>query len=80
MLTTAPTSEMIAEWKRIFEIYHSSLMPNRKSGNEVDQYFREKYAYRLFDNAAFREIASLNIRENDYFNSKLPKYRRNRYD
>ena len=73
MLTTEPTSEMIAEWKRIFEIYHSSLIPNRKSGNEVDQYFREKYAYRLFDNAQFREIASLNIIENDYFKSKLPK-------
>ena len=73
MLTTEPTSEMIAEWKRIFEIYHSSLTPNRKSGNEVDQYFREKYAYQLFDNEEFREIASLNITENDYFKSKLPK-------
>ena len=73
MLTTEPTSEMIAEWKRIFEIYHSSLIPNRKSGNEVDQYFRKKYAYQLFDNAEFREIASLNIIENDYFKSKLPK-------
>ncbi len=73
MLTTEPTFEMIAEWKRIFEIYHSSLTPNRKSGNEVDLYFRGKYAYRLFDNAEFREIASLNITENDHFKSKLPK-------
>lgn len=73
MLTTEPTSEMIAEWKRIFEIYHSALTPNRKSGNEVDQYFREKYSYQLFDNAEFRKIASLNITENDYFKSKLPK-------
>ena len=73
MLTTEPTSEMIVEWKRIFEIYHSSLTPNRKSGNEVDQYFREKYAYQLFDNEQFREIASLNITENDCFKSKLPK-------
>ena len=64
---------MIAEWKRIFEIYHSSLTPNRKSGIEIDQYFREKYAYQLFDHAEFREIASLNITENDYFKSKLPK-------
>lgn len=73
MLTTAPTAEMMKEWKRIFEIYHSTLTPNRKSGKEVDQYFREKYAYQLFDNAEFREIASLNITENDYFKSKLPK-------
>ena len=73
MLTTAPTPEMISEWKRIFEIYHSSLTPNRKSGKEVDQYFRIKYPYQVFDNEEFRQIASLNITENDYFNSKLPK-------
>ena len=73
MLTTEPSSEMIAEWKRIFEIYHSTLTPNRKSGNEVDQYFKRKYSYQLFDDAEFREMASLNITENDYFNSKLPK-------
>ncbi len=73
MLTTEPTAEMIAEWKRIFESYHSSLTPNRKSGKEVDRYFREKYVYRLLDNAEFREIAALNITENDYFKGKLPK-------
>ena len=73
MLTTEPTSEMIAEWKRIYDIYHSALTPTRKSGKEVDRYFREKYSYQLFDNAEFREIASLNIMENDYFKNKLPK-------
>lgn len=73
MLTAEPTAEMIAEWKRIFESYHSSLTPNRKSGKEVDRYFRKKYAYRSLDDEAFRKIASLNITENDYFNSKLPK-------
>ncbi len=73
MLTTAPTSKMIAEWKRVFEIYHSSLIPNRKSGSEVDQYFRDKYSHQLYDNAEFREIVSLNITENDYFNRKLPE-------
>lgn len=73
MLTTEPTAEMLKEWKRIFELYHSTLTPNRKSGKEVDRYFREKYAYQLFDNAEFREIASLNITENEYFRSKLPK-------
>ena len=73
MLTTAPTKEMISEWKRIFETYHSFLIPNRKSGNEVDKYFRENYPYQTYDNAEFREIVSLNITENDYFSSKLPK-------
>ena len=73
MLTTAPTKEMTAEWKRIFETHRSSLMPNRKSGEEVDQYFREKYPYQIFDNEEFREIVSLNITENDCFSSKLPQ-------
>ena len=73
MLTTEPTSEMIEEWKRIFEMYHSALSPNRKSGNEVDKYFREQYSYQLFENAEFQKVASLNITENDFFNSKLPE-------
>lgn len=73
MLTTEPTAEMILEWKKIFEIHHSTLRPNRKSGNEVDLYFRTKYTYQLFDDAEFREIASLNITKNDYFKSRLPK-------
>jgi len=41
MLTTAPNADMIAEWKRIFEIHHSTLTPNRKAGNEADQYLGE---------------------------------------
>ena len=73
MLIKEPTSEMIAEWKRIFEKYHSTLTPNRKSGYEVDNYFREKYSYQLFDNAEFQQMVSLNITENDFLRSKLPK-------
>ena len=73
MLTMEPTKEMIAEWKQIFEMYQSSLVPNRKSGDKVDQYFREKYPHQIFDNAEFREIVSLNITENDCFSRKLPQ-------
>lgn len=73
MLIKEPTSEMIAEWKRIFEKYHSTLTPNRKSGYEVDNYFREKYSYQLFDNAEFQQMVSLDITENDFLRSKLPK-------
>ena len=45
MLTVKPTAEMIAEWKRIFEAHHTAMKPNRKTGTEVDQYFRNKYAH-----------------------------------
>lgn len=54
MLTVEPTSEMLAEWKRIFETHYSEMKPNRKSGAEVDQYFREKYVYQIFNDAAFQ--------------------------
>lgn len=73
MLTTAPTEEMIAEWKQIYEIHHSALKPNRKSGDEVDRYFRNNYSYQLLNSEVFREVVSLNITENDYFKRKLPK-------
>ena len=73
MLTTEPTIEMITEWKRIYAMYHSDLIPNRKLGKDIDQYFRERYTHEVFDNAQFREIASLNITENDHFKRKLPK-------
>ena len=73
MLTTEPTSEMIAEWKQIFEAHHSTLTPNRKFGHEVDQYFREKYIYKIFNNAEFQKIAMLNILENEFFRNKLPE-------
>lgn len=73
MLIKEPTPEMILEWKRIFEEFHSKLKPNRKSGNEVDQYFRKKYPHHLFENSKFCEVAALNILENDFFKNKLPE-------
>ena len=69
MLTMAPTEEMIAEWKRVFEMYHSSLMPNRKSGEEVDQYFREKYPS-LKDMTFF----SIECRENQELYARFASY------
>ncbi len=71
MLTTEPTAEMIAEWKRIFEKYHSSLTPDRKTGEEVDKYFRGKYPCTASDNEEFREAVYFNITGNEYSKSKL---------
>lgn len=73
MLTTEPTAEMIAEWKRIFEAHHSAMKPNRKTGKEIDRYFREKYPYQILENAEFQEIVTRNITENEFSRSKLPK-------
>ncbi len=72
MLTTEPTPEMIAEWKQLFETHHTGMHPNRKTGTEVDAYFREKYPYQIFDNSTFRKVAETNIMENEYSRNKLP--------
>ena len=73
MLTVEPTTEMIAEWKRVFEAHHSAMKPNRKDGAEVDRYFRGKYAHQVFDDAAFKELVSFNITENEFSRNKLPE-------
>ena len=71
MLTVKPTAEMLAEWKRIFEAHHAAMKPNRKTGTEVDQYFRNKYAHQVFNDAAFQEIVALNITEKDRKSTRL---------
>lgn len=71
MLTKKPTSEMVEEWKKIFETYHCSLTPNRKTGSEVDSYFRNKYSYHIYDNVEFKKIVEFNIIANEHSRSKL---------
>lgn len=73
MLTVEPTLEMLAEWKRIFEEHHTELKPNRKSGAEVNQYFRRKYLHQIFNDAAFQKAVVLNITRNEFSRNKLPK-------
>lgn len=45
---------------------------NRKTGSEIDSYFRNKYSYQIFDNPEFKKVVELNIMENEYSRSKLP--------
>lgn len=73
MLTTEPTHERIAEWKQRFETCRAAMQPNRKTGAEVDAYFRKKYLYQIFDSRDFREVVEANIMENEFFRNKLPK-------
>lgn len=72
MLTEVPTPELVKDWKRIFETYHSSMLPNRKTGSEVDSYFRSKYPCQAYDNPAFKKVVELNIVENEHSRNKLP--------
>lgn len=72
MLTTKPTPKMIAEWKQLFETHHAGMHPNRKTGTEVDAYFRGKYPYQIFCNSTFRKVVEANITENEHSRNKLP--------
>jgi hypothetical protein len=71
MLTSEPTMEMISEWKKIFEKHKGNLMPNRKSGTEVDRYFREKYNFIPVEDEKYARIVALNILENEHSFRKL---------
>lgn len=73
MLTTEATPEMVGEWRRLFDRHHASMQPNRKSGAEVDRYFRETYPYQAMENAEFENVVAANILENAYTREKLPE-------
>lgn len=73
MLTKEPTPEQIQEWKDIYQSHHSSLSPNRKTGSEVDDYFRKKYSYQIYDNSNFKKIVELNIICNEHTRQKLER-------
>ncbi len=73
MLTQEPTPEMIQEWKRIFETHHESMQPNRKTGVQVDAYFRSNYSYTVLEHQTFLDAVTANILENEYFAAKCPE-------
>ena len=71
MITTELTGEMIAGMKRLCKAHRPALRPNRKSGAEVDGYFRSKYPCQLLDDRAFRAVVAANIMENAHSRAKL---------
>lgn len=73
MLTSEPTPDMINNWKKIYEDNKERLKPNRKSGSEVDSYFRNKYKPDSFDSEELREIVRENILQNQFNKDKLPQ-------
>lgn len=48
------------------------MLPNRKTGNELDGYFRSKYLYQIYDDIKFKKIVELNITNNEHSLHKLP--------
>lgn len=72
MLTAQPTEEMISEWKRIYTANRNAMQPNRRSGQEVDAYFRSKYPFEVIASDGLRDAVYQNIMRNDWFREKLP--------
>lgn len=73
MITERPTEAMILEWKRIYETYHAQLHPNRKSGVQVDAYFRAKYPHIAVEDAVWASGAAQCVLENAHSCEKLPE-------
>ena len=57
--------------KRVYEAYRPLLRPNRKSGAEVDAYFRNSYPCQPLENCAFKTAVAANIMENEHFYAKM---------
>lgn len=72
MLISEPTPDMINCWKRIYDDNRERLKPNRKSGVQIDDYFRKKYMPDSFDSDEYRDIVKENIMLNTFSKDKLP--------
>ena len=71
MILSELTPEKVAEMKLVYEAHRPLLHSNRKSGAEVDAYFRSSYPYQPLDDYAFQAAAAANIMENEHFCAKL---------
>ncbi len=72
MITKDVTKEMIEEWKQIYRDYAPSMKPNRKTGNEVDEYFRNNYQHQIISSQKSKQVVELNIMKNEHSRNKLP--------
>ena len=72
MITALVSKEKMDKWKCYFEQYASSMRPNRKTGREIDEYFRAKYPYQVLDSGEFCAVVEENVMANEYFREKLP--------
>lgn len=71
MITEKITKNQIEKWKSLYENYNGKLESNRKSGAEIDEYFKGKYAYKSINSEKFKAIVEYNILNNDFSREKL---------
>lgn len=73
MITEIVSKETTEKWNRLFELFSPSMIPNRKKGKEIDEYFREKYSYQVFESEKFKSVVTANILGNKHSREKLPQ-------
>ncbi len=71
MITKRPTNEQLKRWKALFEANRAKLAPNRKSGPEIDGYFRSQYGCEPVVSENFASVVEWNILHNEVFREKL---------
>ena len=72
MITELATKEKMDKWKEYFQQYASSMLPNRKTGRETDEYFRKNYPYRTLKSDKFHAVVEEDVMANEYSRKKLP--------
>lgn len=71
MIIKYPTNEQLKRWKNLFEANGARLTPNRKSGSEIDGYFRSQYGCEPIASEKFASVVKWNILHNEVFCEKL---------
>ncbi|HHT5872281.1 TPA: hypothetical protein ACSZBY_14300, partial [Listeria monocytogenes] len=71
MLTKEATPELIKEWQNIYYNHIDNLVPNRKTGCEIDEYFRGNYSFVSVNDKNAQETVIQNIINNESFKEKL---------
>lgn len=72
MLTKEITAEQVAKYRRIFE-ENRDLVPNRKTGAQVEAYFCGKYSPQKYPSKDFSRLVAEEIVANDFSREKLPQ-------
>ncbi|EAD9035926.1 hypothetical protein AM614_15475 [Listeria monocytogenes] len=71
MLTKEATPELIKEWQKIYYNHINNLVPNRKTGFEINEYFRKNYSFICVKDKNAKETVIQNIINNESFKEKL---------
>ena len=72
MLMEEPTPEMLEKWKKTWIEYKDKLRPNRKSGQEVVEYLKNKYIMKELNDNNAKEVVIDNLMNNKLLADKLP--------